>query len=1092
MTREHHERVGSLFLEVVDLPMAQRDAVLDQHCAGDPALRGAVEDLLKHDQQSDALDEDALAAGLQFQASNDDAVHRIPERIGRYRILRRIGEGGMGIVYEAEQDNPRRRVALKVLPPGTSSRELVRRFRREAHLLGRLQHPGIAHIYEAGVADDGSRRPYLSMELIEGVTLARYARSSPLSARQILHLMLAVCDAVQHAHERGIVHRDLKPLNILVVGAPGLPPTIKILDFGIARGPEADAHTETLNTNPGQLLGTLAYMSPEQVEGQSSRVDARSDVYALGVMLFELLGGRLPLDVHDHSIVETARRIREDEPTLLGTIDTAFRGDIETIVAKALEKDPARRYVSAGELADDLRRHLENRPIRARPSSTMYQLRKFARRHRVLVSAVAAVFVILCGATAVSVRYAVIASRERTEAQRRAHHANIVAAGAELDKGSPIRARALLDQATAAERTTWEWRYLHARLDSSDHVLRGHSASVRSLSFSSDGARLASASDDHTVRLWNLDPLAGGAPWDLEAPLIVHGHDGPVSRVVFHPSGQTLISGSADGTLIIWDAGTGEEQNTTRMGGPVTDLSISPDGRRVAALVRVERGEDQEESGFHVKLLDVESGTVEREWRASSGLPVASCCFSENGSELLLGMLEGVVRRSLDGRVTGKLVKAHDYPPLQVAVNDCAGVFASCAADKSVCLWDAAAFEVRSTLGGHAGPVRAVALTPGGDRLASGSDDQTVRLWDVESGEMRHALMGHRGAVKAVAFSPDGRWLASACEDQTVRLWNLERVDGGAVDGILRGHRGGIYEVAFVPGSDALVSAGWGDHTVRFWNPGTGAADRVLDGHVGNIERIACSPDGRLIALCGFQVALLDVETGATTHLGGVGNRTRSVVFSANGSQLITTATRTPRQPRGVVRSWDVAALSLLEEREFDGEVLAASCRGDVRLVILGEDESRIEDWGTRAVICRFAGQRAKVERLRFSPDGTRLLTACHDGTVRVWDAHTGAQLAVLRGHTEKVYDAVFTPDGTRIASASNDNTIRLWRSDTYEELLELRGHERYVFGLAFKADGTILASASGDGTVRLFHAPQVATPGWDEAPGVALERPSD
>ncbi|MCC7293585.1 MAG: protein kinase [Phycisphaerales bacterium] len=1078
MTREEHERIGSLFLEVVDLPDAQRHAVLERRCAGDADLRAAVEGLLALDQRDDALNEQALRDGLQFESWGDDADDPLPAQIGRYRIVRRIGEGGMGIVYEAEQDNPRRRVALKMLRPGLSSRDVVRRFRREAHLLGRLHHPGIAHIYEAGVADDGSRRPYLSMELIDGPALNVYAKRCKPDTRRRLELMQQVCDAVQHAHGQGIVHRDLKPANILVTEVAAGQPTIKILDFGIALASDLGVHTVTLHTHPGQILGTLAYMSPEQVDGSPNRVDARCDVYALGVILYELLGEKLPLEMNKRSIAEAARRIREDEPTMLGTLSTSFRGDVETIVAKAMEKDAARRYASAGQMADDIRRYLEHQPIHARPASTLYQLRKFARRHRALVGAVAAVFLILCAATAVSVRYAVIAARERTVAERRAHRANIVAASEEMDKGSPIRARAFLAQATVAERTTWEWRYLYARLDASDRVFHGHTGPVRSVSFSPDGDRLASASDDHTLCIWELGSQACATLPEDRAALVLRGHDGPVARVAFAPSGDRIFSGSADGTLRSWDAATGDELASLPTAGIVTDMSMSPDGRRVAVLVRAKPAEDQEESRFRVQVWDVESGALENDWGASSAIPVAACAYAPDGAGILLGVLSGVCLRTLDGERVSIAAKAHDYPPLQIATCGRLDMFATCAADKTINLWDAASFAPVQSLEGHAGPVRTVAFAPAGHWLASGSDDQTVRLWNDSSGTLAHTLLGHEGSVRAVTYAPDGNWLASACDDQTVRLWNVARIESGAAAGVLRGHKGGIYEVAFLPGTDTLVSAGWGDHTLRFWNTRSGTADRVVEGHVGNIVRMACSPDGRWIAVCGFQIALLNVETGATTRIGGAGDRTRSVAFTVDGSQFVTTATKTPRQPHAIVRGWDVASHALLEERDFDADVLAASSSAGIHIAVFGTDESRLEDWSTRAVVCRFAPQEAKIERLSFSADGARFLTAGHDGAIGVWDARSGAQLAVLRGHTEKVYDARFSPDGARIATASNDNTIRLWRSDTYEELLDLRGHERYVFGLAFNADGTILASASGDNTVRLWRAP--STPSSD------------
>jgi predicted Ser/Thr protein kinase len=339
------------------------------------------------------------------------------ERIGDFRIVRVLGEGGMGVVYEAEQENPRRRVALKVVRTARMSvPEIVKRFEREAHVLGLLQHPGIAQIYHAGTADTGDGpQPYFVMELVHGRPLTEYVREHKLDTRQRMELLARICDALDHAHQKGVVHRDLKPGNILVVGetTPGtstmnttrtsatarlddvaLVGQPKVLDFGVARLTEADLPQQTLQTQVGQVLGTVQYMSPEQITS-TTEVDARSDVYALGVIGYELLCDKMPYELRGVGMLEAARVISHDEAKPLSSVDRNFRGDVETILAKALEKEPVRRYPSAGEMAADIRRYLRDEPIVARPPSTAYQLRKFAARNKVLVGGIVAVFVAL-------------------------------------------------------------------------------------------------------------------------------------------------------------------------------------------------------------------------------------------------------------------------------------------------------------------------------------------------------------------------------------------------------------------------------------------------------------------------------------------------------------------------------------------------------------------------------------------------------------------------------------------------------------------------------------------------------------------------
>jgi tetratricopeptide (TPR) repeat protein len=315
----------------------------------------------------------------------------LPASIGRYRILRQIAEGGMGSVYEAEQDRPRRAVALKVIRPGCISASALRRFERETEVLARLDHPGIAKVFDAGIAEfDRGAQPYFAMELIRGEPLLAWARQRSVSASGRIELLAKVADAVEHAHQRGVIHRDLKPANILVdeTGQP------KVLDFGVARVTDSDLQS-TMKTDVGQLVGTLSYMSPEQIAGDPVRLDRRSDVYTLGVVLFELLTGRLPYELSGMMIPDIAITIREQEPSRLGSFDSAYRGDLETIVLKTLEKDPQRRYATAADLARDLGRYLRREPIAARPSTTIYQLRKFARRRPEIVLGITAVFVVL-------------------------------------------------------------------------------------------------------------------------------------------------------------------------------------------------------------------------------------------------------------------------------------------------------------------------------------------------------------------------------------------------------------------------------------------------------------------------------------------------------------------------------------------------------------------------------------------------------------------------------------------------------------------------------------------------------------------------
>jgi eukaryotic-like serine/threonine-protein kinase len=1097
---EQDQSEKSIFLEAIGIDSAtERAAFLDRACAGNPALRGKVEALLQaHEKPQRLLD--APAAGT---PTVDDPITERPGKvIGPYKLLQQIGEGGMGTVFMAEQTQPVcRKVALKVIKAGMDSRQVIARFEAERQALAMMDHVNIARVLDAGATESG--RPFFVMELVHGVPITKYCDDNRLTPRERLELFVPVCQAIQHAHQKGIIHRDIKPSNVMITLYDGKP-VPKVIDFGVAKAIEQKLSERTLFTQYGAMVGTLEYMSPEQAEMSALGVDTRSDIYSLGVLLYELLTGSTPLShkrVKEAAYAEILRMIKEEEPPKPSTrlsdsgealasisahrhmepakLTKLVRGELDWIVMKCLEKDRNRRYETANGFAADVLRYLHDEPVLACPPSTWYRFRKFARRNKaVLTTATALAVAILVGVGSLVGTVTVLAQsnvqitqqqketetalgREKQvnddllkslerEAQAK-YRQNIQLADRELRADNVGRAEELLDECPISLRC-WEWDHLKRRHYREPVTFRGHNDWVAGVALSPDGTRAVSGSAISLI-VGDLEV------WDTATGKTIRtlpGHMGPVSGVAFSGDGDSIASAGWDRTVRLWDVSTDvstwkERHKLEGHTNYVGCVAISPDSRLVAS-----GSGDQT-----VKLWDAATGQEVRMLRGHRG-GVLSVVFSPDGRSLASASHDETVR--IWDVATGKEVhtlRGHAGAVLGVAYRRDGRRLASAGFDGSVKIWDARSGEHIRTLQGDLFFAMSVAFNRDGTRLAVGSWDKTVKLWDPETGQEVLTLRDHTDMVTGVAFSQDGRLLASASLDGSVKVWDATPWSGvGSGESLLlRGEGDNALYLLYSPDGRHLASAGF-DGAVKLWDPLTGKEVASFRGEaVGPVFNVAFSRDSQRLASANVRgvVKLWDVAAGKelTTFHGNLGSATlspdgRRVAWSREGAVVEIRDTESGRK--------------LLEFHTHPAPVIWVSYSPDgKRLVTAGWDKTpRVWDATSGAEVLTLRGHTHVVQFAVFSPDGKRLATASWDKTAKVWDASSGKEIFTLRSHKERVGMVAFSPNGKYLATASFDNTVKIWDGRTGKELLTLRGHAGYVSGVAFSPDSKRLATASG------------------------------